>query len=161
MKTFKLGDIEAFNMLYERYSGKLFRYIRKRVSDNETCREIFQDTFLKLSASRSSYKEDFLFAPWLFCIARNVLIDSLRKARLNQKNLNNFAIAANAAIVQDTHSDFDELIKSLTVREQKILSLKFKEDLTFEKISQYLGMSPANIRKIASRALKHLKGSGL
>ena len=35
MKAFKLGDVAAFNMLYERYSGRLLGYIRKRVSNDE------------------------------------------------------------------------------------------------------------------------------
>lgn len=161
MKAFKLGDNEAFDMLYERYSGKLLGYIRKRISDSESCGEVFQDTFLKLSANRSSYKEDYLFAPWFFCIARNVLIDSIRKANIEKQSLFSVAVAANSVSLPDNTSAFDELIKSLTDREQKILSLKFREDLTFEKISQYLGISAANVRKIASRALKHLKGSGV
>lgn len=161
MKAFKLGDVEAFNMLYERYSGKLFGYIRKKVSNDESCREIFQDTFLKLSTSRSRYKEGHPFAPWLFCIARNAMIDSLRRSNVEKQTLQELAVAENSSYDQITSSSFDELIKSLTDREQKILSMKFKEDLTFEKISQYLGLSSSNVRKIASRALKLLRGSGV
>ena len=161
MKAFKLGDVAAFNMLYERYSGMLLGYIRKRVSNDEICREIFQDTFLKLSASRSRYKDGHPFAPWFFCIARNALIDSLRKSNVEKQMLQELAVAENSTYHQMTNSSFDELIRSLTAREQKILSMKFKEDLTFEKISQYLGITSSNVRKIASRALKLLRGSGV
>lgn len=159
MEAFKLGYSEAFDMLYKRYSSRLYSYLRKRISDDDTSKEVFQDIFLKLYQSKGSFKNGTLFSPWLFSIARNSLIDKLRKIKLEQDSLKKLEEVHYQHDSMNWEMRFDSLIASLSEREKNILSLKFKKDMTFHKISQFLGISPENVRKIASRALKHLRGS--
>ena len=158
MKAFKLGHVEAFNMLYERYSGRIVAYLRRRLHDDDATQEVFQDTFLKVAANRSSFDSKGLFAPWLFTICRNSLIDFIRKARLESHSRQMVLDEGVDVSIPGSETRFEKLMQSLTQREKTILELRFQKDLTFQKISQTLGISTVNVRKIASRAITRLRG---
>lgn len=161
MKAFKLGHNEAFNMLYERYSGRIIAYLRKRLHDDDAAQEVFQETFLKVSANRSSFDSKGLFAPWLFTICRNSLIDFIRKVQLESHARQTVLEEGVEMSSSSSEGRFEKLMRSLNEREKKILELRFQKDLTFQRISQTLGISTVNVRKIASRAITRLRGKGV
>ncbi len=161
MKAFKLGHNEAFNMLYERYSGRIIAYLRKRLHDDDAAQEVFQETFLKVSANRSSFDSKGLFAPWLFTICRNSLIDFIRKVQLESHARQTVLEEGVEMSSSSSEGRFEKLMRSLNEREKKILELRFQKDLTFQRISQTIGISTVNVRKIASRAITRLRGKGV
>lgn len=158
MKCFKLGSLEAFNMLYERYSGRILSYLRKRLRDDDAAQEVFQDTFLKVSANRSSFDSKSPFAPWLFKICRNSLVDFVRKVRLESHARQMVLEEGPQTVDAPSEARFEKLAACLSEREKTVLDLRFQKDLTFQKISQTLGISTVNVRKIASRAVMRLRG---
>ena len=78
MGLYQRGDIEAFNCLYNKYKSLVYGYLYKKVNSRTDVDEIFQDVFLRLHRSRSRYKSEFPFKPWLFAVLRNSLIDYSR-----------------------------------------------------------------------------------
>ena len=75
MVLYQGGDIEAFNCLYDKYKSQVYGYLQKREEKRTEVDEIFQDVFLRLHRSRSRYKGEFPFEPWLFAVVRNSLVD--------------------------------------------------------------------------------------
>ncbi len=74
------GEGEAFTQLYEKYFDGIYRYIYLRVRNQTETEDLTQEVFVKALKAISSYQQRNLpFAPWLFRIAHNQVIDYFRK----------------------------------------------------------------------------------
>ena len=75
----KAGSYKAFNVLYETYFDLLYGYIYGLIRSHAKTEEIVQDAFIKIWLNRSMINVDYSFKAWLFRIAKNQLIDNLKK----------------------------------------------------------------------------------
>jgi RNA polymerase sigma-70 factor (ECF subfamily) len=75
------GSKQAAAVLYDRYQAKLYGYFVRMTRDQDSSRDLTQNTFLKVIRYASSWKDDKVFAYWLFRIARNILVDHYRGAK--------------------------------------------------------------------------------
>lgn len=78
MLQYRDGDARAFETLYERHGGSLFRYLSRQCRDRGRAEELFQDVWANLVRSRSRYRVEAKFTTFLFRIAHNRLIDHHR-----------------------------------------------------------------------------------
>lgn len=155
MTEYRLGNEDAFTVLYERHSSKIYGYLRAKTSSDSLAREIFQVTFLKLHATRDRYRTDLPFLPWLFSICRNELIDTMRKRTRNLEDAAEWLpeVAAHTEEEEPKSVSLDHL----TGMQKKAVEMRYQEDLSFEKIATRLGTSPANARQLVSRGVKALR----
>lgn len=79
MLRYAEGDLIAFEKLYFRHKVSLYRYLRRQVSDDAGCEELFQEVWSKVIQSRTRYKPKAQFNTWLYTIAHNTLVDGYRK----------------------------------------------------------------------------------
>jgi len=78
MLAYAAGDAAAFDALYARHRGAVFRYLRRQAGNAAIAEEIFQDVWLRLIDARASYAPRAKFTTWLFTIAHNRLMDHFR-----------------------------------------------------------------------------------
>ncbi|GAA0209891.1 RNA polymerase sigma factor [Kangiella japonica] len=78
MAGFASGNIKAFETLYTRHKGPLFRFFLRQVSNKSEAEELFQDTWQRLIKHSKSYKISAKFTTYLYHIARTRLIDLYR-----------------------------------------------------------------------------------
>ncbi len=157
MTAYQLGDERAFDVLYSRYSGKVYGFLKKRIYDKSSADDVFQATFFKLHSARSQYNQAFPFAPWLFTICRSVLTDSLRKKARTQEDLNENAIEKVAVEPPSYESDRLPDLSFLPVQQRQAIELRYGQDLSFADISKHLETSSSNVRQLISRAIRKLK----
>ena len=81
MKNLAKGDKKAAGILYDRYYKNVYGYFVRMVRDTDASRDLTQNVFLKIIRYSESWKEDRVFAHWLFRIARNIMVDYYRGAR--------------------------------------------------------------------------------
>lgn len=81
MLAYARGDAPAFDALYARSRGMLFRYLLRSVRNRANADELFQETWSRLIASRQRYRVESKFTTWLLQIAHNLVVDSFRRAR--------------------------------------------------------------------------------
>ena len=80
------GDVNAFGDLYERYATPIFRFIYSQTAHRLDAEDLTAEIFLKAWQALPRYKDQgFSFAPFLFRIARNTLIDSRRKRKITEE----------------------------------------------------------------------------
>src|SRR3546814_15842207 len=72
------GDAAAFELLYARYRGPLYRFRLRQLRDPSLADELFQDTWQRVIGAREGWKPDAAFRTWLFRIAHNRLNDHWR-----------------------------------------------------------------------------------
>ncbi len=81
MLAYAHGDVRAFDALYQRQRGMLYRFILRSVNERASADELFQETWSRLIASRMRYRVESKFSTWLLQIAHNLIVDSFRRAR--------------------------------------------------------------------------------
>ena len=87
MGAYAAGDAAAFEALYRRHKGPLFRYVLRSVKARGEAEELFQDVWAKVIEARSRYAPKAKFTTWLYTIAHNRLVDHWRTRGLAMVSL--------------------------------------------------------------------------
>jgi RNA polymerase sigma-70 factor (ECF subfamily) len=79
MLLYRDGDAGAFDALYARHKGGLYRYLLRQCRDAAAAEELFQDVWMNLIRARAGYTVQAKFTTYLYRLAHNRLIDHYRK----------------------------------------------------------------------------------
>jgi RNA polymerase sigma-70 factor (ECF subfamily) len=80
MLLYRDGDAGAFDALYARHKGGLYRYLLRQCRDAAAAEELFQDVWMNLIRARAGYVVQAKFTTYLYRLAHNRLIDHYRKS---------------------------------------------------------------------------------
>jgi len=80
MLAYARGSVDAFETLYRRHKGPLYRYLLRQCRDSATAEELFQDIWANLVRARASYTVTARFTTYLYRLAHNRLIDHYRRS---------------------------------------------------------------------------------
>ena len=157
MRLYQEGDELAFEILYERYSGKVYGFIKRRIRGAEVADDIFQAVFTKLHKARESYDPTYPFAPWLFTVCRTTLVDQVRKRARNLET-------AFGEELEHTRAP-DEIERPVEVPDLAVLGatqreaieLRYFGEHSFEEIAAHMNTSQANVRQLVSRGIRRLQ----
>lgn len=83
MLRYRNGEVRAFEQLYQRHKGALFRYFLRQCPHRAVAEELFQEVWTSLVRSRGRYRVRAKFATLLYRMAQNRLIDHRRSATAN------------------------------------------------------------------------------
>ena len=72
------GDAGAFETLYARHKGPLYRFVLRSVKGRPEAEELFQDVWMRAIEARGRYEPRAKFTTWLYTIAHNRLVDHWR-----------------------------------------------------------------------------------
>jgi RNA polymerase sigma-70 factor (ECF subfamily) len=79
MLRYRDGDAGAFDALYGRHKGGLYRYLLRQCRNDAMAEELFQDVWMNLIRARGSYEVTAKFTTYLYRVAHNRLVDYYRK----------------------------------------------------------------------------------
>jgi len=80
MLRYAQGDVRAFEILYTRHKGALYRYLQRMCRNSEACNDLFQEVWSRVVTSRERYEVRAQFNTFLFRIAHNCAVDYFRRA---------------------------------------------------------------------------------
>jgi len=100
MLRYAAGDARAFEELYQRHRGALWRFIRRLVGDAVATDDVFQECWSRVIGSRERYRPTARFSTWIYRIAHNCCMDHWRKSgrRAAHETADDDAIAAAAEL---------------------------------------------------------------
>jgi len=78
MLAYAGGDAAAFDTLYGRHKGPLYRFVLRSVRARGEADELFQDVWMRAVEARHRYRPTAKFTTWLYTIAHNRLVDHWR-----------------------------------------------------------------------------------
>ncbi len=131
MLSYQQGDAVAFEVLYERHKGGVFRYLMAKCHQQAIAEELFQDVWMKLIAARDRYEARAKFTTYLYQLAHNHFIDYYRKTRID--------------VFQ--HKDQDEDVEQLTANGQKQPDKQLEIQQQIEMLSELIDNLPDEQRK--------------
>lgn len=166
LERLKLGDLEAFNMIYEQYWSVLINESYKRLHNMALCEEVVQDVFIDLWQQRAVREIQNLEAYLRTCMKFKVF-EIYRKNRRTKSMLEE-----NLSLMQEHEiSDYDqyaekdlksliqEWIAHLPQKRKEIFKMRYLDELSTKEISEmtessqntvqnHLGISIAKLRKL-------------
>lgn len=148
--------------IWEEFGGALRGFILSRVRDRETTEDILQDVFLKIHFGIATLESREKLQPWLFAIARNAMIDRLRKRRddLSMEELSEDLAVESSGPVSSPH-DFEPclraLAKRLPERYREPFLLSELDGITQKEVGEKLGLSVSGAKSRVQRGREMMK----
>jgi|SRR5579875_3547619 len=160
-------DASAFGELYERYAAAIFRYHLRCTRDADSAHDLTAETFAQAWLSRTRFRDEAngSAAPWLYGIARNVVLMSVRRRRTENAGLERLGMLRDPAAVTGVEHQPDEswlaeleaALDELPPTQRDAVQLRFSHDLPYEQMAQALETSPQAARVRVHRALTTLR----
>ncbi len=157
------GDVAAVGRLYDELVGPIYRYVAVRVRSREDAEDITQLVFERIVASLPRYRPNGRpFAAWAFRIARNAVIDHVRRDRPTEPltPANEQAGGHEVEAISLRGEQIRELrhaIGHLTPDQREALTLRFVAGLSAEEAAQVMGRRAGTIRGLTFRAIGSLR----
>ena len=171
MERYRDGDAAAFDVLYGRHKGGVFRYLARHCGNHGVAEELFQEVWMNVIRARASYTVQAKFTTYLYRVAHNRLIDYYRAqpggvhASFDAEDgpsLDNVAAArgADPAVSADAREQAGrllELIDELPAAQREAFLLQQESDMSIEEIAQATGVSRETAKSRLRYAIAKLR----
>jgi RNA polymerase sigma-70 factor (ECF subfamily) len=158
-------DPQAFDELYSRYSPRVFGYLFQRLNGNaEEAEDLTADVLTRVYEKIDAFQpQGAPFSAWVFRIAHNKLIDSVRRQPKQMQVTLDDAPELSAGPVFggiDQLVDLDEIkqgLARLTHEQRQVIVLRFLEGKTLAETARAVGRNEDAVKKLQARGLASLR----
>lgn len=163
IKDLSLGDLKAFDTIYMEYHQRLYFFIKKKTQSDFLAEEVVQLTFIKLWNNKETLKSHIDLSIQLFHMARQVMIDELRKEATRNKYEGEGAptpFSDNLAYIieaKDLMRVFDEELSEMPATRKLIFNLSRDKGMSHKEISEMMGISTKTVENHITKVLSQLK----
>ena len=173
MMGVKEGDDESFELLLRKYRIPLVNFLHRMVRDPATAEDLAQEVFLRVYRARKKYEASAKFTTWLFRIATNLALNSIRDGRYRQLEVSLDAPAVEDGAPLDVparevrvdirliEQDRAELIRQAVLRlpeKQRAAVLLHKyQEMDYGEIAHVLECSESALKSLLFRAYEILR----
>lgn len=169
MRAWQSGNAAAFDQLYERHRGGVFRYFLRQCGSRAIAEELHHDVWLRVIAARARWRAEARVSTWLFTIARRRLIDHWRATaphRLETLDEDIHAAPASsdpeaAAAGEEREARLSAALGALPEAQRDAFLLHVEGGLAIGEIAQLCGTSPETVKsrlRYAYARLRNLLG---
>ena len=154
MLRYCAGDTRAFEILYRRHKEGLYRYLQHVCGDREAARDLFQDVWRKLIASRERYQARAQFRAFLFSVAHNCAMDHFRRRTRQPLHAAEDVEQFSDQLVTAEHqrpeaqigevqllTDLQRALNELPLEQRAVFILHEESGLNLEEISRMTGVA--------------------
>ena len=172
MLRYRDGDMRAFEMLYARHKGPLYRYLQRLCRDPDVANDLFQEVWGKVIASRERYEVRAQFNTFLFRIAHNCAVDYFRRtdkvgaahsadvAELEEMLPGNEAERPEAQVSEaEVRAAFRQALDALPAEQRDVFVLYEESGLSLEEIGKVTGVAMETAKSRLRYALAKLRAA--
>lgn len=173
MLEVKAGDDSSFELLLRKYRTPLVNFLHRMVRDSATAEDLAQEVFLRVYRARQKYVPSAKFTTWLFHIATNLALNSIRDARHRQMEVSIDApaeedqtpleipakeMAADQSLVErDRAALIHRAVESLPEKQRAAVLLHKYEEMHYAEIARVLDCSESALKSLLFRAYETLR----
>lgn len=144
------ADID-FEVLYNRYVGKVYLQCLSITKDSDIAQDYTQDIFIKVFNKIDTFESRSTFSTWLYSISQHYCLDQLRlKKRLMVEPLSDSAIGgtpeADGPTMEAQLQDLEIVLNQLPPDEVALLRLKHEQGLSIKEISEQYQLSESAVK---------------
>lgn len=153
-------DRVAQREIVRRYQGPIFAYIYRWMRNRADSEDLTQDVFIKVFRALHTYSRKSSFRAWLYRIARNRVIDHLRRKRPSTVDIDDVEefeatdICTPEELYERSSGQerLDAAIASLDPLYREVLLLRHRDELTYEEIVEAVGVPLGTVKARLHRA---------
>lgn len=171
MGAYSRGQLKAFDKLYGRYKQPLFAYFARNCRQDGIASELYQDVWLRVISSASSYKGKGKFRSWLFTLAHNRLVDYYRssdnqviKEELGPEHVSCSSSSSSSSCsveeqveVDNLKDKLDQVVQSLPLAQKTVFYLREEAGFALREIAEIQGISLEAAKSRLRYAYKKLR----
>ena len=175
MLDVKAGDENSFELLLQKYRLPLVNFLHRMVRDTATAEDLAQEVFLRVYRARKQYTPSAKFTTWLFRIATNVALNSVRDNRVARMAVSLDASATDEEgsaplelpapekridehmIEQDRSEFIRRAIGALPEKQRAAVLLHKYEEMGYAEIARILDCSESALKSLLFRAYETLR----
>ena len=175
MLDVKAGDDSSFDFLLQKYRSPLVNFLYRMVRDRATAEDLAQDVFLRVYRARKEYIPGAKLTTWLFRIATNLALNSLRDNRHEKMAVSLDAPAGNEEdsaprdlparemridqrlLERDRVAFIQRAIASLPEKQRAAVLLHKYEEMDYTEIAKILDCTEAALKSLLFRAYENLR----
>lgn len=159
------GDLEAFDMIYDMYAGKLYAFAMRYLKSGDEAEELVQSVFMKVWENHRRIDHSLSFRSYLFTIAYNDICKLFRRQGYLQKyvtetmyeNRQSTSETEEGTEYQSLLGEVQRLLASLPESQKKAFIMSKIEGKPSREVANQLGLSPGTVDNYISGALKMLR----
>lgn len=160
-------DPDAFRDLYERYAEDVHGYFARRTRSDGAALDLTAETFAQAWLVRTRFRDEAggSAAPWIYGIARNVLLMSIRRGELERRATQRLDLER-TDVCGPSHEPApdaswadgaDELLDTLPPYQREAVRLRVLQELDYDQVATALGTTRSNARVRVHRGLASLR----
>ena len=162
----KDGSFQAFERLYNMYSGKLYNFIMRLSSGNQyMAEELVQSAFIRVWEVRERVEPESSFISFLCTIAKNLLMNMYQRQTVEyvyNEYLKNTGVDRDSQTEESIDLRFlneyiDSLAEELPAQRKKIFILSKRQNYTNKEIAEMMGISESTVATQLSLAVKFMR----
>jgi RNA polymerase sigma factor (sigma-70 family) len=167
MLAYAAGDASAFEQLYARHRGPLYRFLLRHLRDPALADEFFQDTWQRVISAREGWKPEAAFGTWLYRIAHNRLNDHWRASKHRPAAPVDADERTARVPDHDTPerqlSEFEQrrqlqlAMDELPPEQREVVLLRLEQELTLEEIGEITGVGRETVKSRLRYAMDRLR----
>jgi RNA polymerase sigma-70 factor, ECF subfamily len=160
------ADASAFRELYDRYAERIHRPHLARSRDRDAALDLTAETFAQAWLSLDRFRDlaDGSASPWLYAIARNVLVTTVRKRTLERRACDRLGVLvtrereSHAPAPEDGWIEgLDEELAALSPQLRQAVTLRVLDDLPYADVAAATGTTVGAARVRVHRGLNALR----
>lgn len=166
MSLMQSGEEAAFNVLYERYGHRLYRYFYRMLGQDEALAgDCTQELFLRLIEKSAAFDPNRRFSAWIYAIAANMVKNEYR-SRSRRPELQRLP---EEGLPQDTAPELfarldasarqrllEQALQGLSEQQRECFLLRYQEELPIQEISEIVGCPEGTVKSRLHYALRKL-----
>lgn len=173
MLEVKRGDASSFELLLRKYRTPLVNFLHRMVRDVATAEDLAQEVFLRIYKARGKYLPSARFTTWLFRIATNLALNSIRDNRHRQADISldeppaegssplelpAKEIAADLRLIERHRAALiRRAVESLPEKQRVAVLLHKYEEMDYAQIANILECSESALKSLLFRAYETLR----
>lgn len=166
IKQMALGSMSALEHLMRRHEPVVFHFALKMVKSAELAQEISQDVFLKIWEKRASLDTLDSLPAWLFSLAKNHSLNSLKEIARRYVHEEKYASAQLDIVDGEAEMEYNDLkklaagfIDQLSPQRRQIYRMKVEQGLSTAEIALKLNISPSTVRTQLVKSYQFLRAN--
>ena len=165
MLAYGRGDAGAFDTLYKRHRGALYRFILRAIKQRAAAEELFQEAWIRVIEARSRYAPQARFTTWLYTIAHNLLVDHWRRKGLALVSLDTEDVPSESANParhaegREALARFLQALEALPAAQREAFLLHEEAGLSVAEIAKVTGAGEEAAKSRLRYAMAKLKAA--
>jgi RNA polymerase sigma-70 factor (ECF subfamily) len=158
-------NVAYFNILYDRYSGKIFAKCLSLLKNEGEAQDATQDVLMKILLNLSKFGGKSRFSTWIYSITYNFCIDFIRRKKKDPsiyvddllENLDVEEEVDDSFLTEINVKRLKVILSIIPTRDKSILLMKYQDDMSIREISSVLDKSESAIKMQIKRAKQKFK----